>query len=68
MMGLKTFEQQIAGGTAKATGDAGILKKIASIMVDFDPRFEILPGTQGRTAELNAANPFKAEIGKPIAE
>ena len=68
MMGLKTFEQQIAEGTAKATGDAGILKKIAAIMVDFDPRFEILPGTQARTAELNAANPFKAEIGKPIAE
>ncbi len=68
MMGLKTFEQQIAEGTAKATGDAGILKKIAAIMVDFDPRFEIMPGTLARKAELNAANPFKAEIGKPIAE
>ncbi len=68
MMGLKTFEQQIAEGTAKATGDAGILKKIAAIMVDFDPRFEIMPGTQARKAELNASNPFKAEIGKPIAE
>ena len=68
MMGLKTFEEQIAEGTAKATGDAGILKKIASIMVDFDPRFEIMPGTKARTAEVKPANPFKAEIGKEIAE
>lgn len=68
MMGLKTFEQQIAGGTAKATGDAGILKKIASIMVDFDPRFEILPGTKARTAETEPVTPYKAEVGNPIAE
>jgi alkyl sulfatase BDS1-like metallo-beta-lactamase superfamily hydrolase len=68
MMGLKTFEQQIAEGTAKATGDAGILKKIASIMVNFDPRFEILPGTKARTAEVEPATPFKVEVGDPIAE
>ncbi|MFZ1574707.1 MAG: alkyl sulfatase dimerization domain-containing protein [Chromatiaceae bacterium] len=68
MMGLKTFEQQIAGGTAKATGDAGILKKIASIMVDFDPRFEILPGTKARMAETEPVTPYKAEVGNPIAE
>ena len=37
MMGAKTLEAQIADGTAKVEGDAGILKQLASTMVDFDP-------------------------------
>ncbi len=68
MMGVKTFEAQIAEGTAKAQGDVSILKRLASTMVDFDPRFEILPGTKVRAAEVEPANPFKAEVGKSIAE
>ncbi|WP_216644694.1 alkyl/aryl-sulfatase [Candidatus Thiodictyon syntrophicum] len=68
MMGVKTFEAQIAEGTAKAQGDVGILKRLASIMVDFDPRFEIMPGTKAREAEVEPATPFKGEVGAPIAE
>ncbi len=68
MMGVKTFEAQIAEGTAKAQGDVGILKRLASIMVDFDPRFEIMPGTKAREAEVEPAAPFKVEVGAPIAE
>ena len=30
-------------------GDASILKQLASTMVDFDPRFEIMPGTKAKT-------------------
>ena len=52
MMGAKTLEAQIADGTAKVEGDAGILKQLASTMVDFDPRFEIMPGTKARTAAV----------------
>jgi hypothetical protein len=37
-------------------------------MVDFDPRFEIMPGTKARDAELAEANPYEAVPGKPIAE
>ena len=48
MMGAKTLEAQIADGTAKVEGDASILKQLASTMVDFDPRFEIMPGTKAR--------------------
>ena len=55
MMGAKPLEAQIADGAAKVQGDAGILKKIAATMVDFDPRFEILPGTK-----LTAPEPTKA--------
>jgi alkyl sulfatase BDS1-like metallo-beta-lactamase superfamily hydrolase len=46
MMGAKTLEAQIEDGTAKVEGDTTILEKLASAMVVFDPRFEILPGTR----------------------
>ena len=52
MMGAKTLDAQIADGTAKVEGDAGILKQLASTMVEFDPRFEIMPGTKLMTPEV----------------
>ncbi len=51
MMGIKTLEAQIADGTAKVEGDTSIIGKLASTLVVFDPRFEILPGTAARPAE-----------------
>ena len=68
MMGAKTLEAQIADGTAKVKGDVGILTQLASTMVDFDPRFEIMPGTKARTAEIAHANPYEAVPRKTIAE
>ena len=68
MMGAKTLEAQIADGTAKVEGDVGILTQLASTMVDFDPRFEIMPGTKVRTAEVAHANPYEAVPRKTIAE
>ena len=68
MMGAKTLEAQIADGTAKVKGDASVLKKLASAMVVFDPRFEIMPGTKARTTELTDASPYEAVPGKAIAE
>jgi len=50
MMEAKTFESPLADGTAKAQGDPTILKQLASTMVEFDPRFEIMPGTKARPA------------------
>jgi alkyl sulfatase BDS1-like metallo-beta-lactamase superfamily hydrolase len=68
MVGGKTLEAQIADGTAKVEGDAGILKQLASTMVEFDPRFEILPGTRGKTI-LAKEDPYEADdVGLPIAE
>jgi alkyl sulfatase BDS1-like metallo-beta-lactamase superfamily hydrolase len=43
MTGAKSLEAQIAGGIAKVEGDASILKQLASTMIEFDPRFEIMP-------------------------
>ncbi|MDX2418120.1 MAG: alkyl sulfatase dimerization domain-containing protein [Xanthomonadales bacterium] len=51
MMGLKTLESQIADGTARVEGDTSIIGKLASTLVMFDPRFEILPGTATKITE-----------------
>jgi hypothetical protein len=36
-------------------------------MVEFDPRFEIMPGTKLRT-ELAAQEPFEGDVGAMIPE
>jgi alkyl sulfatase BDS1-like metallo-beta-lactamase superfamily hydrolase len=67
MTGVKTLEAQIADGTAKVQGDSSILRQLASTMVDFDPRFEIMPGTKvGRT--VSKVDPYEAVPRQTIAE
>jgi alkyl sulfatase BDS1-like metallo-beta-lactamase superfamily hydrolase len=68
MMGAKALEAQIADGTAKVQGDASILNQLASTMVDFDPRFEIMPGTKSRGAKVAHANDYEAVPRQTIAE
>ena len=68
MMGAKTLEAQIADGTAKVQGDVSVLAKLASTMVDFDPRFEIMPGTKLRPEAVAHAEAYQAVPGKTIAE
>ncbi len=67
MTGVKSLEAQIADGTAKIQGDASLLKQLASTMVDFDPRFEILPGTKAVTV-VAKEDPFEADPKRVIAE
>jgi linear primary-alkylsulfatase len=68
MKGAKTFEAQIADGTAKIQGDANVLKQLAFTMVEFDPRFEIMPGTKAAGFVVAQEKPYEADSGKPIAE
>jgi hypothetical protein len=68
MMGTKTLEAQIADGTAKVQGDASVLKQLASTMADFDPRFEIMPGTKAKGAKVAHANDYEAVPRQTIAE
>lgn len=68
MMGAKTLEAQINDGTAKVQGDSSVLTKLASTMVDFDPRFEIMPGTHPDRTKVLRHNPYEAVPGLPIAE
>ncbi len=67
MMGKKTLEAQIKDGTAKAQGDLGVLAKLGSTMVDFDPRFEIMPGTKSMAA-VPHAEAYQVEFGEPAPE
>jgi alkyl sulfatase BDS1-like metallo-beta-lactamase superfamily hydrolase len=68
MMGAKTLETQIKDGTAKVKGDVSVLTKLASTMIDFDPRFEIMPGTKAKDGKLGHADPYKAVPRQSIAE
>lgn len=68
MMGTKSLEAQIKDGTAKFQGDLSILAKLAATMVDFDPRFEILPGTKNQRTEMAKADAFEAIPGQTIPE
>lgn len=68
MMGAKTLESQIQDGTAKVQGDVSVLKKLASLMIDFDPRFEIMPGTKSRHGKPEKTGPYEAVTQEPIAE
>ena len=60
MMGRKSLAAQIQDGTAKAVGDLTVLAKLAATMVEFDPLFEVMPGTKGRPAVAKKADPFEA--------
>jgi hypothetical protein len=44
------------------------LKKLASTMTDFDPRFEIMPGTKGKKAKGAKADPYKAVPRQSVVE
>lgn len=68
MTGAKTLEAQIKNGTAKVQGDVSILQKLAATMIDFDPRFEIMPGTKAREGKVEHADPYKAVPRPSIAE
>ncbi len=68
MMGAKELSAQIADGTARIEGDPAVLEKLASTMVDFDPRFPIMPGTRLRETDLEEHDPYEAVPGNPIPE
>jgi hypothetical protein len=68
MMGVKTLEPQIKDGTAKVVGDVTILAKLAAILVDFDPHFEIMPGTKACGGKVAHAEDYEAVPGKTIVE
>ena len=67
MIGARTLEAQLADGTATVEGDVTLLAQLAATMFDFDPRFEILPGTLART-EIPAHGPYEAVPGRVSVE
>lgn len=67
MAGEVTFETLLGDGRAKAEGDIAVLGQLGALMVEFDPRFEIIPGTVLRT-ELAAHGEFEGNVGGVIPE
>jgi alkyl sulfatase BDS1-like metallo-beta-lactamase superfamily hydrolase len=67
MTGEAKLEEQIKSGAAKADGNLAILAQLAATMVEFDPRFEIMPGTKARMAQVGA-EPYEADIGAVAPE
>jgi alkyl sulfatase BDS1-like metallo-beta-lactamase superfamily hydrolase len=67
MTGEKSLDAQIADGTARVQGDVSVLTRLAGLMVDFDPRFEVLPGTRP-AGPIQQAQAYQAVPRNPIAE
>jgi alkyl sulfatase BDS1-like metallo-beta-lactamase superfamily hydrolase len=67
MAGEASFEDLLGDGRATFQGDISILGRLAGLMVEFDPRFPIMPGTGART-ETSAETPFEGDIGAVIPE
>jgi alkyl sulfatase BDS1-like metallo-beta-lactamase superfamily hydrolase len=69
LAGQRTLESLIADGTARVQGDVTVLTRLAALMVDFDPRFEVLPGTRPPAAQVaRAADAYQAATGALIPE
>ncbi len=68
MGGAKTIEAQVAAGLLKLEGDPSVLAKLAGTMVNFDSRFQIMPGTKVRPTVETKAEPYEAVLRQNIAE
>jgi hypothetical protein len=54
MAGLSTFEQQVVAGKATLEGDRTVFEQLRSLLVEFTPDFEIMPGTQPAKAAISS--------------
>lgn len=60
MIGEATLDEQIKNGKCTLEGDASVLTKLKSTLVQFTPDFEIMPGTKQGTSKSDR-NPFQQE-------
>jgi alkyl sulfatase BDS1-like metallo-beta-lactamase superfamily hydrolase len=54
MSGLVTFPELVQQGKVTLEGDAGIFDQLQSVLVQFSPDFEILPGTKTAAAAVSS--------------
>ncbi len=62
MMGVKSMDEMISDGTAKTKGNVEVINQLKSIMIHFDLRFEILPGTVPVGDQQFNRNPFQQDM------
>jgi alkyl sulfatase BDS1-like metallo-beta-lactamase superfamily hydrolase len=58
-LGQAKLSELVEAGSAKVDGDAGVVDRLVSYQIDFDPRFQMVPGA-GKAADLPPTpNPFE---------
>jgi hypothetical protein len=59
-LGRAKLAELVEAGKATAEGDLGAIQKLVSYQVDFDPRFQMVPGA-GKPADVSPKpNPFES--------
>ncbi|MCK5677091.1 MAG: hypothetical protein KAH72_01255 [Flavobacteriaceae bacterium] len=62
MMGVKTMDEMIVDGTAKTKGNVDVINQLKSVMIHFELRFEMLPGTVPVGEQQLNRNPFQQDM------
>jgi alkyl sulfatase BDS1-like metallo-beta-lactamase superfamily hydrolase len=61
MMGKVTFDDQIKNGKARLAGKREVYDQLKSTLIQFDPLFEIMPGTKAVVGEIDD-DPFEQDV------
>jgi alkyl sulfatase BDS1-like metallo-beta-lactamase superfamily hydrolase len=61
MIGQVTFDDQIEASKAQLQGEIEVYDQLKSTLVQFDPLFEIVPGTKDAIGEIDDA-PFEQDV------
>ena len=61
MMGKITFDEQVKAGKVKLEGNREVYDRLVSTFEQFDPSFEIMPGTKEVKAGEKELSPFEME-------
>jgi alkyl sulfatase BDS1-like metallo-beta-lactamase superfamily hydrolase len=67
MVGAQDFGALVQAGKVAVEGDLGVLATLAGMMGDFDPLFEVLPGTKAATGSGESAS-LEATISGTVVE
>lgn len=62
MMGASTFGALVDSGKAQLKGDAGVLEKLRSMLINFEMLFEIMPGTAAGSTQAPLKDPFEQKV------
>jgi len=61
MMGKTKFDDQISAGKAKLLGNREVYEQLKTVLVNFTPDFEIMPGTKPKQSGESNLNVFEQE-------
>jgi alkyl sulfatase BDS1-like metallo-beta-lactamase superfamily hydrolase len=62
MMGKLKFDDQVKVGKARLKGNTKVYEQVKSTLVQFDPLFEIMPGTKGKAVGKIDDAPFEQDV------